>query len=296
MYTQKPCHAHFTALFKRIGTPNAYYTVMMEDRQEIALYLKEIARYPKLGSQEERDLLVKAKKGDRQATNTLVCSHLQLVVGVARRYHKHHPLADLVQEGNIGLLDAIEKFDLKWQNRFATYASHCVRQSILRAIYNQSRTMRLPVHLYEKYMKIRRFIADYRNEHGIDPDALKIAEVFELTVEAVEKLKSCFQNSVSLETYHQDVLAPCETPETLAVEKADHEDRARVIEQSLSGLREKEQGIVRLYYGLNQDTGKTLEEISLVFNLTKERIRQIKKISLERLSVSVSLKHHYLSE
>ncbi|MDD2715100.1 MAG: RNA polymerase sigma factor RpoD/SigA [Candidatus Wallbacteria bacterium] len=256
------------------------------ENKEIVFYLKEISRFSFLDKVEERQYLAKAKNGDKEARRILVCAHLPLVVNIAKNYLNHGiGLSDLIQEGNLALLQAIKKFDLKWKNRFNTYATYCVRQNILRAIYNQSRTIRLPVHLYEKFLKIRKFSEQFYQKYQTWPTDREISEKTGISFQRVERINGYFEKVLSLENYHAALEGDC-TPEETAVNNSYQNELTSVINDALCDLSEKEREIIKSYFGIGSDQPKTLRELSGIYRLTKERIRQIKNFALQKLANS----------
>lgn len=261
---------------------------VMDD--DVKQYLKEIGRYPLLTGDQELDLAERIAGGDDEARRTLTEANLRLVVSIAKRYSSQGlPLLDLVQEGNLGLMRAAQKFDYKRRNRFSTYATWWIRQSISRAIAEQSRTIHIPVHVVELIYKMKRISRKLYQDTGHEPSPEVIAAEVGLTKERVLDLLSMSEQPISLdapladdENYHlSEVLEDHNTVAPVdAVSKQfmrDHIDRA------LESLQPRERLIIEMRNGLLDGHAYTLEEVSREFQLTRERIRQIEVKALRKL-------------
>jgi RNA polymerase primary sigma factor len=254
------------------------------------LYLRELRKLSILTLEEERAYAERIAMGDAEARRKLIEANLRLVVKIARRYvNIGVPNLDLIEEGNIGLIRAVEKFDPARKCRFSTYATWWIRQAIERAIANQSRTIRLPVHVSSKMHKVSKFIAGYVEKEGREPPAEEIAESLGLRLEFVKNLFSMLGKTYSLETlidedgkYTLEDILPSETAqEPLSV--FEHARRMEEIASWLDMLDDKERKVIMLRYGLDQQEPQTLEAIGKIVGVTRERIRQIEQKALKQL-------------
>jgi len=258
----------------------------------VQMYLKEIGRTPLLTKDEERDLAKRAEKGEEEARQRLMKANLRLVVSIAKRYVNRTPhlsILDLIQEGNIGLSRAVEKFDYRRGFKFSTYATWWIRQAITRALADQSRTVRIPVHMVEtisKYTQMRRHLIQ---ELGRDPLAEEIAAEMGIDVEKVRHIQKISQEVLSIETpigdeddstlsdFIQDERNP--TPSQLTA-RAMLRD---LIKEIMIDLSPREQEILKMRFGLEDGVSHTLEEVGKAFGVTRERIRQIEAKALEKI-------------
>jgi RNA polymerase primary sigma factor len=269
------------------------YNIYME-KKEIVYYLREISNCSFLNKKEEREILIKAKNGDSNAKSRLIKAHLPLVVNIAKDYINHGlPLADLIQEGNIALIQAVDKFDLKWENRFNTYATYCIRQNILRSIYNMSRIIRLPVYLYERILKLKHFSDNYFIKHGKRPDIEIISTETGISEDKIRDINKNFEKILSLDDYSFGVTKNINETEHSAIDNFFNDELSIAVKESMHVLNQKEKEIIEEYFGLNSDSSRTLKELSEIYSLTKERIRQIKNSALKKLSESQKLSLYY---
>ena len=256
----------------------------------VRMYLKEIGKISLLSPEQELDLSKKAAVGDEKAKNILAESNLRLVVSIAKRYVGRGLLfLDLIQEGNIGLMKAVDKFDYDKGFKFSTYATWWIRQAITRALADQARTIRVPVHMVETINKMARIQRQLTLELNREPSEEEVAKKMGITVEKVREVIKISQDPVSLETpigeeddshlgdFVKDVNAM--TPEEYATNEILKEEIKAVLET----LQEREQEVLELRFGLVDGTSHTLEEVGKKFNVTRERIRQIEAKALRKL-------------
>jgi RNA polymerase primary sigma factor len=256
----------------------------------VRMYLKEIGRVPLLTAEEEVELAKRMEMGDKEAKQRLIESNLRLVVSIAKRYVGRGMLfLDLIQEGNMGLIKAVEKFDYRKGYKLSTYATWWIRQAITRSIADQARTIRIPVHMVETINKLVRTSRQLLQELGREPTAEEIAGEMGLTPERVREIQKIAQEPVSLETpigeeedshlgdFIEDVdaLAPAEAASFMLLKEQ--------IEEVLDTLNEREQRVLRLRFGLDDGKARTLEEVGREFGVTRERIRQIEAKALRKL-------------
>ena len=256
----------------------------------VRMYLKEIGKVPLLTAEEEIELAKRMENGDEEAKKRLAEANLRLVVSIAKRYVGRGMLfLDLIQEGNLGLIKAVEKFDYNKGFKFSTYATWWIRQAITRAIADQARTIRIPVHMVETINKLVRVSRQLLQELGREPTPEEIAERMEIPVERVREILKISQEPVSLETpigeeedshlgdFIQDDNVP--VPADAAAFTLLKEQLVEV----LGTLTEREQKVLRLRFGLDDGRARTLEEVGKEFNVTRERIRQIEAKALRKL-------------
>ena len=256
----------------------------------VRMYLKEIGKVPLLSAEEEIELAKKMETGDQEAKKRLAEANLRLVVSIAKRYVGRGMLfLDLIQEGNLGLIKAVEKFDYRKGYKFSTYATWWIRQAITRAIADQARTIRIPVHMVETINKLIRVSRQLLQELGREPTPEEIAAEMNLPVERVREILKISQEPVSLETpigeeedshlgdFIQDDNVP--VPADAAAFTLLKEQLVEV----LGTLTEREQKVLRLRFGLDDGRARTLEEVGKEFNVTRERIRQIEAKALRKL-------------
>ena len=262
--------------------------VSIEDT--VRMYLKEIGKVPLLSAEEEIELAKKMEQGDENAKKRLAEANLRLVVSIAKRYVGRGMLfLDLIQEGNLGLIKAVEKFDYRKGYKFSTYATWWIRQAITRAIADQARTIRIPVHMVETINKLIRVSRQLLQELGREPTPEEIAEEMDMPVDRVREILKISQEPVSLETpigeeedshlgdFIQDDNVP--VPADAAAFTLLKEQLVEV----LGTLTEREQKVLRLRFGLDDGRARTLEEVGKEFNVTRERIRQIEAKALRKL-------------
>ena len=256
----------------------------------VRMYLKEIGKVPLLSAEEEIEYAQRMEEGDEEAKKRLAEANLRLVVSIAKRYvGRGMQFLDLIQEGNLGLIKAVEKFDYRKGYKFSTYATWWIRQAITRAIADQARTIRIPVHMVETINKLVRVQRQILQELGREPSPEEIAETMDIPVERVREIQKISQEPVSLETpigeeedshlgdFIQDDNVP--VPAEAAASTLLKEQLVEV----LGTLTDREQKVLRLRFGMDDGRARTLEEVGKEFNVTRERIRQIEAKALRKL-------------
>ncbi len=266
----------------------SFENVSLDD--PVKVYLREIGRVPLLSSDEEIELAVKISEGNEYAKQRLTEANLRLVVSIAKKYvGRGMYFLDLIQEGNVGLIKAVDKFDYTKGFKFSTYATWWIRQAITRAIADQARTIRIPVHMVETINRLKKVQSQLLHENGYEPSEELIAEKMELPVERVREIMRVAQEPVSMETpigpeedsrlmdfiRDEEALAP----DDAALKTITNED----IDGVLKTLTAREEAVIRLRFGLKDGRCHTLEEVGTEFNVTRERIRQIEAKALRKL-------------
>ncbi len=256
----------------------------------VKVYLREIGRVPLLSSNEEIELAIRINEGDEKAKQRLTEANLRLVVSIAKKYvGRGMYFLDLIQEGNVGLIKAVDKFDYTKGFKFSTYATWWIRQAITRAIADQARTIRIPVHMVETINRLKKVQSQLLHENGYEPSEELIAEKMNLPVERIREIMRVAQEPVSMETpigpeedsrlmdfiKDDDALAPDEA----ALKTITNEN----IDAVLKTLTPREEAVIRLRFGLYDGRSHTLEEVGSEFNVTRERIRQIEAKALRKL-------------
>ena len=257
----------------------------------VRMYLKEIGTIPLLSAEEEMNLAERKEQGDERARKRLAEANLRLVVSIAKKYiGRGMHLQDLIQEGNLGLLKAVEKFDYRKGYKFSTYATWWIRQSITRAIADQARTIRIPVHMVETINRVNRTERQLLQELGREPSIDEIAARMKMSARRVEEIMKIAQEPVSMETpigeeedsHLGDFLEDDKTlqPEEAVASSFLHE---QLMESMKQALTDRERAVIELRYGLNGEAPKTLEEVGKIFKVTRERIRQIEAKAIRKL-------------
>ena len=256
----------------------------------VKVYLKEIGRVPLLTPEEEVELAERMAKGDPAARKRLSEANLRLVVSIAKRYvGRGMQFLDLIQEGNLGLIKAVEKFDHPKGFKFSTYATWWIRQAITRAIADQARTIRIPVHMVETINKVKKVSSQLLHKNGHDPSAEEIAEELDMPIDKVREIMRVAQEPVSLETpigeeedsHLGDFIEDSDAP--APADAASHTLLKEQLEDVLSTLTPREKKVLELRFGLEDGRNRTLEEVGKEFNVTRERIRQIEAKALRKL-------------
>ena len=271
-----------------LGAIDSSKNVAMDD--PVKVYLKEIGRVPLLTPEEEIELAIRIADGDEAAKKRLAESNLRLVVSIAKRYvGRGMQFLDLIQEGNLGLIKAVDKFDFTKGFKFSTYATWWIRQAITRAIADQARTIRIPVHMVETINKVKKTNSILLHKNGRDPTAEEIAAELDMPVEKVREILRVAQEPVSLETPigeeedshlgdfipDDDALAPADAASMLLLKEQ--------LGEVLKTLTPREEKVLSLRFGLEDGHPRTLEEVGKEFNVTRERIRQIEAKALRKL-------------
>jgi RNA polymerase primary sigma factor len=267
----------------------AFNDAMIVD-DPVRMYLKEIGKVELLTADEEKELAARMKAGDWEAKQHLTEANLRLVVSIAKRYTgRGMHFLDLIQEGNLGLIKAVDKFDYTKGFKFSTYATWWIRQAITRAIADQARTIRIPVHMVETINKLIRIQRQLVQELGREPEVEEIAAEMDITPEKVREIMKISQEPVSLEKPigeeedshlgdfipDEDAPSPAEQAATTLLKEE--------LERVLSGLTPREEKVLRLRFGLDDGRARTLEEVGLEFDVTRERIRQIEAKALRKM-------------
>lgn len=256
----------------------------------VRMYLKEIGSVPLLTMEDELELARRIESGDEQAKRQLAESNLRLVVSVAKRYAgRGMMLLDLIQEGNLGLIKAVEKFDYRKGFKFSTYATWWIRQSITRAIADQARTIRIPVHMVESINRISRLSRQMVQEMGREPTAEELAEKLDMPVNKVVEILKVAMDPVSLESpvgdeddsHLGDFIPDSSIP--IPADEVTHSILCEQIDEALNTLTDREAKVLRLRFGLDDGRARTLEEVGREFQVTRERIRQIESKALRKL-------------
>ncbi len=271
-------------------------TLYVED--SVRAYLKEIGSIPLLGKDEELKLAKRIAVGDETAKEAMTNANLRLVVSVAKRYAavSNMTLLDLIQEGNIGLMRAVEKFDYHKGYKFSTYAIWWVRQAITRAIADQSRTIRIPVHMKDQMNRVSRTSREFTAENGREPTVTELAEMMRMPEEKMAGIVKLYEDTVSLDgpvgkeenSFLIDFVADENMKDVF--EKIDYMMLTQEIDGILEGLSEREQRIIRLRFGFVDGRVWTLEEVGKEYQVTRERIRQIEVKALKRLRMKSETK------
>jgi len=269
----------------------------------ITFYFKEMRKMPLLTFEQEQALAKKISRGDLEARGKMIESNLRLVVSIGKRYvARGLPFSDIIEEGNLGLIRAVEKFDYKRGLKFSTYASWWIKQAIERAITNQARTIRLPVHVSEEFYRYTRTEKKLKQQLRRDPYPEEIAKAMHITIEKVRMFSQVSRETHSLDTIvmddgdetFKDYLADDHAPSPES--ECDAMSRRKQIDQWISELTGAERRVIELRYGLNDESPWTLNSIGNRFGITRERVRQIEKKAMERIRKLAEMRNMELSD
>ena len=263
----------------------------------VKLYLQQLTKLNLATHDQEKEFAKRILEGDHEAREALVTANLRLVVSIAKKYTNRGLLfLDLIQEGNLGLLRSIEKFDYTMGYKFSTYSTWWIRQAITRAIAEQSRVIRIPVHIMELVNKVRRQISNFVQQYGREPTAEELAKKTDLPIEKIKEIQKLTQEPVSLEvsvgdkddTVLENYISNegAVSPEEAVIDNLLRDQIAKVLET----LSEREQTVIKLRFGLEDGIPRSLEEIGRIMGVTRERVRQIEEKSLKKLRVNSSPK------
>ncbi len=261
------------------------------DEKSLEIYFREIADSPTLTPEEERELIIRAQKGDKEAIEKLIYSHLKFVVSIARHYQGYGvPLADLINEGNLGLLRALKRFDPNRKVRFLSYAIWWIRQAIMKALNEQSRLIKISGEQRAKMKRIREAQIDLLQEKGVEPTFDEIAEELGIPTEEVKKSYSLITSEVSLDSpvypdNEKQTLVDIVNQDALPSPEEAYEEVELVerLKEAMKDLRPRDKMILEMYYGLDDGRPKTLEEIGKKLGISRERVRQLKERALRTL-------------
>ncbi len=269
------------------------------ERTGIKLYLREIGQIDLLTPAQEVQLARKIAKGDKQARDMMISANLRLVVKIAHDYSNFGlPLVDLISEGNIGLIKAVERFDPDKGGKLSTYAAWWIKQSIKRALANQSKAIRLPVHLVDKIAKMRRIAMQLNEELGREPTEEEISIVLGIPVNKVAHLKSVSVRPASLDapvgeddsTSFGDLIG--DEKALSPFENLKNKSFSNDLSEMMGQLEEREEKIIRLRFGLDGDNPKTLEDVGMIFGITRERVRQLQNMAITKMRRLMETKEH----
>lgn len=273
-----------------VDEPKTFEELSHSEKSPIQIYLNEIGKTPLLTPEEEVELARRIKKGDEEARQKMIRANLRLVVKIANDYANFGlPLLDLISEGNIGLVKAVERFDPDKGGKLSTYAAWWIKQSIKRALANQSKTIRLPVHLVDKIAKMRRITEELRDELGREPTNEEIAFQMGISTNKVAHLKSVSTRPTSLDmpvgededTAFGDLIGDENAP--TPYENLKTKSLMTDIKSMVEALDPREAEIIRLRFGLDGERPMTLEEVGQAFNITRERVRQLQNMALQKM-------------
>lgn len=270
----------------------------------LSTYIREISDYRSLTAEEEREVAKRAKKGDEFAKQQLIKANLKLVVTIAKKaiHISHLPVSDLIQEGNVGLMVAAEKFNYKLGYKFATYASWWIKQAMFKAISEQSHCMKIPVYIQETLSKYSKLKSEMEQETNKQVKTEDVAKRMNISTEKIDTFLNAYSKTISIESglensdgKEMNVADIIEDERASATEKVEFEDLKTDILNVISTLKDREQEVVRMRYGIGNETKMTLEEIGNIYGVTKECIRQTELRALKKMRFSV-LGQEVLSE
>lgn len=277
----------------RLTNPARNNVLQGSNEDLFSIYLRKIANYPTLDAKQERTVAKRAKEGDLEAKKQLVKANLKLVVTIARKaiHMSRIPMIDLIQEGNLGLMVAVEKFNWKLGYKFSTYASWWIKQAMFKAISEQSHCMKIPVYIQETLSKFSKVKADMERQYNCQVKTEDVAKKMDLTSEKIDSFLSAYTKTVSIEGGFDagengkeiSVADVLEDDKACVFASVEYEHLKKDIEMVVSTLKEREQEVVKLRYGLGDFARKTLEEIGNIYGVTKECIRQTELRALRKM-------------
>ncbi len=277
------------------SNPAKYEVLEANTNSELAGYIREISNYPQLSAAEERELAKRAKEGDEDAKKQLIQSNLKLVIIIAKKaiHMSKLPMVDLIQEGNLGLMIAAEKFNYKLGYKFATYASWWIKQSMFKAISEQSHCMKIPVYIQETLSKFSKVKSQMEKENNCQVKNEDVAKRMNIDSDKIETFLSAYSKTISLESGFEnsdgkdmsfaDII---EDENASVIATVEYEGLKKDILSVVSTLKEREQAVVKMRYGLDDTTRRTLEEIGNIYGVTKECIRQTELRALKKMRIS----------
>ena len=277
------------------SNPAKFEVLEASTNSELADYIREISNYPQLSPAEEREIAKRAKEGDAEAKKQLIQANLKLVIIIAKKaiHMSKLPMIDLIQEGNLGLMIAAEKFNYKLGYKFATYASWWIKQSMFKAISEQSHCMKIPVYIQETLSKFSKIKSRLEKENNCQVKNQEVAKHMNIEPDKIETFLSAYTKTISLESGFEnsdgkdmsfaDII---EDENASVVEAVEFEGLRRDILNVVSTLKEREQEVVKMRYGLEDSTRRTLEEIGNIYGVTKECIRQTELRALKKMRMS----------
>ena len=277
------------------SNPAKFEVLEASTNSELADYIREISNYPQLSPAEEREIAKRAKEGDAEAKKQLIQANLKLVIIIAKKaiHMSKLPMVDLIQEGNLGLMIAAEKFNYKLGYKFATYASWWIKQSMFKAISEQSHCMKIPVYIQETLSKFSKIKSRLEKENNCQVKNQEVAKHMNIEPDKIETFLSAYTKTISLESGFEnsdgkdmsfaDII---EDENASVVEAVEFEGLRRDILNVVSTLKEREQEVVKMRYGLEESTRRTLEEIGNIYGVTKECIRQTELRALKKMRMS----------
>lgn len=277
------------------SNPAKFEVLEASTSSELAEYIREISNYPQLSPAEEREIAKRAKEGDAEAKKQLIQSNLKLVIIIAKKaiHMSKLPMVDLIQEGNLGLMIAAEKFNYKLGYKFATYASWWIKQSMFKAISEQSHCMKIPVYIQETLSKFSKVKSTMEKEYNCQVKTQDVAKRMNIEPDKIETFLSAYTKTISLESGFENSDAKdmsfadiIEDESASVVEAVEFEGLRRDILNVVSTLKEREQEVVKMRYGLEDSTRRTLEEIGNIYGVTKECIRQTELRALKKMRMS----------
>lgn len=258
--------------------------------EELKIYLNEINQIPLLSAEDEKELAIKAAQGDSSAKEKLINSNLKLVVSIAKKFQGNGiSFLDLIQEGNMGLIAAIDKFDTSLGYRFSTYAYYWIKTTISRAVNQQNRSIRIPVYMVEKLSKYKKIEQELSQKYNREPTENEIAEKMDISVKEIRELKEYLSDAISLDAPIGDDKEDSfgsfveDSSNGNPADNYEKEDMSKILLKVLDTLPEREAGILKMRFGIGYSSPLTLEEVGKRYSLTRERVRQIESSALKKM-------------